>query len=289
MRVDIAFEYTIDDLREGLRAPEHARPLKRPTRFWNLFGWVLFTGLAVMFYILLDRQPGQQRIMGMSDWIAPPPVDLIVSLGPSYAAAAMVGVLVLLAVVLTRLRGKKAAISRQIASAVAAVTFLLVAGIAWAFLHFDQTPQWAMASPSRALLLAIAVAPWIVLFALMILLLRRATAWQWKAKPSLRRRRHMILDNDGLENGDEVAVARYHWPYFTRAWETENLLVIVDENRNRQILPKRAFADAGEVGVARALIGSHVADSKFAVAPTGFPVAPLPVQPLKPAAAEVPA
>jgi hypothetical protein len=208
---------------------------------------------------------------------------------PSATVASAVLVLLTAGIVSVRLTRSARQEVRRRAGTVAAAAIVIVALLIWLGFSVGSDPPFQIEwEPSPIELMLLAAAPWVVVLVLLVLISRLALRWQWKSKASLRRPRTIRLDEQGLHNHDDVTSMLYRWPYFRCAWETENLLVLDDENGLRHILPKRAFVEVGEVEVARSLIGTHVADSKFSVTLGGFPVnrpaqAPVPAIPVMPA------
>ncbi|HTL28008.1 MAG TPA: YcxB family protein, partial [Tepidisphaeraceae bacterium] len=137
--------------------------------------------------------------------------------------------------------------------------------------------------PANTSLILMAFVPWIVLLVALIFFgvafSRGALKRQWNKKPSFQRHRTIELNDGGVRNTDEMGDNFYKWPYFHRAWETTNELVLVDEVGLRHILPKRAFEAVGGLERARALIGTHIAETKFLTQPGGFPVRAIAVPP----------
>jgi hypothetical protein len=120
-------------------------------------------------------------------------------------------------------------------------------------------------------------------------MVRNRLRHQWESKPGFRRQRTVVLDADGERVTDGMTDIFYRWPFFQSAWETTNVLVLVDENQLRHILPKRVM-DQTTLDQARAVISNHVADCKFLTTPGGFPVASTPTPlPAHPPAARSPA
>jgi hypothetical protein len=79
---------------------------------------------------------------------------------------------------------------------------------------------------------------------------------------------------------DTVASSAYTWPYFSRARETENLLILAGDGGLQHLLPKRAFGDTAEIEACRSLLQNKIANTKFLTLPGGFAVLPKSVIPL---------
>ncbi len=284
LKVVASFNYTIDDLREGL-APQDVEKRKKRTWQQSLVYWVVFAALAMVIFIFLQRQSVTPRT-GLTPSREPKHefIDAKYILIPSTAAALAFTLFVAGVVASAKMSGAKSETTRDrapipiVGSVFVCVLLLIVAG-----LLPDFVPDIKV-NPAESSLNLIAFAPWIVMFLIIIvlvLMLRGKTLErQWNSKPGYQRRRTITLDEAGVRNGDELGESFYKWSYFKRAWEKPNVLVLVDESDLRHILPKRAFEDVGGLESARSLIGSHIADSKFVIEPAGFPVRPITPPPI---------
>ena len=280
LRAEFSFEFTFEELREGLtQSPELQQQRKTPKRAAGLLGWVLFVTLAMLLFLVLNNRT---RPAGAAAVNAPPAapqrIDAFVAAGPSVLVAILVGTLVSAIAVAVYLATDKSPRARRSAAqlpATGAFVVILVGGIGAALLASRSAPSgWAV---SYRLAMILALAPWVVVVALglgfTIWLSRANLRRQWNSKPYLRRRRTIALDGDGAHATDGVADYFYRWPYFTRAWETANVLVLLDENDLRHVFPKRVM-DQATLERARAVITNHIADCKFLTIPGGFPVTP---------------
>lgn len=283
LKVVASFNYTIDDLREGL-APQDAEKRKKRTWQQSLVYWVIFAAVAMVIFILLQRQSAMPRTS-----VAPSPepkhefIDAKYILIPSTAAALAFTLFVAGIVASAKMSGEKSKATRDRAPIpIVGSVFLCVLLLIVASLLPEFVPDIKVDASSASLNL-IAFAPWIATFLIivvLVLMLRgKALERQWNSKPGYQRRRTIALDEAGVRNGDELGESFYKWSYFKRAWEKPNVLVLVDESELRHILPKRAFEDVGGLEAARSLIGSYIADSKFLIQPVGFPVRPITVPP----------
>ena len=277
-RVEITFEYTFGELREGLtQSAEQQQQLRgqaKAKRTALLLGWVLFIALAVFFFMLLNERgsAASRRLTGLS----PPTVDIRMAVGPSLVAALLVAGLVVSVSLGTRLmmdnRQKVRDTGKRLPTMVA-LPVMMICFVAAFLLWFQQPSGWTV---SYRLGMTLALLPWIVVIALafasVIWLNRASLRVYFEARPYLRRRRTIVLDDDGERSTDGVTDLFYSWPHFHQAWETANVLVLLDENEFRHILPKRVM-DQAMLEQARAIIGNHIADARFLTKPGGFPVA----------------
>lgn len=272
-RVEISFEYTLAELREGVRPPEFSRG-RSTARWLRLTATLAFLILAVAFFIFLHASQ-QSGPAGAST--APPARSapaLYLALVPSWCAAAIYIVLALSALLRARLYPKT---STRKWSRLPPLAAGLVAGaiVLLAMNQFGALDETAEIALSGQAIVGLSVAPWVVLLVVLIVMGKRAARRKLVKRPALHRRRTMALDDEiGLISADELANAQYRWKYFQQAWETPNVLTLVDENRQAHILPKRAFASPADLQLARSLVVTHIPDNKMLVKPTGFEVAP---------------
>jgi hypothetical protein len=272
-RVEITFEYTFDELHEGMTFSPEVKQRKTPAFTLGLLAWVVFIALATMLFMLLNN-----RATTVPQTPAPPVrVDVIVAVAPSALVASGIGLTaVLLAVATWMLTSKSERVRRSstrvATGAVIAVVLFVVAGSLVLISNTDEV-NWSV---SRRQAVMLALAPWIVvsflILALIVWLSGMNLRRQWNCKPQLRRRRTIVLDGDGEHFTDGLAEMFYRWPCFRRAWETANVLVLMDENDLRHILPKRVM-DPTTLDLARAVLSNHIADCKFLTTAGGFPVA----------------
>jgi hypothetical protein len=258
----------------------------------GIFGWVLFVGLAVMLYLLLDknRRPGLLR---------PPtnnaaPIDLWLSVLPSALGAAGAGAFILTITLFNYLAKRRnhtqaPQLATRVMSGGLMVSLALVALSVWVMIH---PPFEINYRPERFEVAFAAAAPWVIVFFMMWGLFRlaakRGTQTMYDTNPTFRREHTLRIDAQGMLGDDGVMRTLYRWAAFTRAWETENLVVLDDEGNRRHMIPKRALLAAGELEPARALIVSHVPAADLFFTPGAFPVnrapsAPIPAIPLAPA------
>jgi hypothetical protein len=288
LKVVVSFNYTIDDLREGLALPPQDRRKKRPAILtWG--SWIVFVFFATIFFLLLNRNrgafppPAGPLPPVMTE---PPPrwIDLRLLVVPSATAALCVASLILGLFVTGRLARSKSLHVRRNSGYAFVVSCILCGLLFWMGSWLLGTDLFqSNLDPEHASIMLIVWTPWLALLAALIIfgvvVNRGALQRQWNKKKSYQRRRTVELNDQGLRNSDEMGENFYRWPYFQRAWETPNELVLVDEADLRHILPKRAFEEVGGLDTARSLIGSHIADAKFLTQPVGFPVRPIAVPP----------
>jgi hypothetical protein len=217
-----------------------------------------------------------------------PPRDLVADLLPQLVPAAYVWLVLALAF-WTNWRKSRAHVKREgqhrsLVRILIGLVFGLIAGGGIIVLTgHNQTFIW---HPSSHEAIFIAAAPWSFTVLLMLLLGAGIRRWnprhQWVSRASWRRTHVVELDESGARWNDAVSSSTYTWAYFSRARETENLLILVGDGQLQHLLPKRAFADTTEVEACRSLLQNKIADTKFLVLPSGFAVLPKSVIPLPP-------
>jgi hypothetical protein len=297
VRVELQFTYKIDDVRDAVAATtqQARRSNLRPSPRWQRWAGLVLS-LCVMTGAI---------IIGWSD-LGPvrsadrrPPVQDLVFLLAASVAPALVLILILLQMLVKVLRGSIPTTETTItkprklgptrpARIVSAIMGLLMAGM----LLPVVMPTWSVPwQPSRGVAMLIGLGPWIVAWALLVMVnplsRRRAIDVQWNAAPRWRRPKTMVIDDRiGITVADDLHTNIYRWPYYTRARETERALLLDDEESRIHILPKRALADEMELACVRAIIQNHVADATFLPQLTAFPViaepAPPPLEPVPP-------
>jgi YcxB-like protein len=312
--VDVTYTLTLEDLREALKpAPtEEQRKLrdkrlakqaglagapKTPSnaaRFGKgMFGWFLFTGLAVMLYLLLDKNKAAPSRAPADDGSSH--IDLWLSVIPSALGAAGAGAFILTITLfsyLAKRRQRTQAPPDSSAAAVMKVGLMVSMGLVglalWVMIHPPFEIAWR---PERFEVAVASAVPWAVVFVMMGVLIhlsaRRGTQTMYDTNPGFRRQHALHMDANGIGGDDGVKKVLYRWPAFTQAWETDNLLVLDDEARHRHMIPKHALTEAGQLEAARALIVSHVPIHDLFFTPGAFPVnrapaAPIPAIPLTP-------
>jgi hypothetical protein len=98
----------------------------------------------------------------------------------------------------------------------------------------------------------------------------------WKNNPALRRARQIQIDETCLRDIDIHSTTIYDWPTMSRLRETRLLFVLFTTQSEFLVLPKRCFAEAGQVNEFRALARRLLGKPAPAGAP---PAATLPPPP----------
>jgi len=140
--------------------------------------------------------------------------------------------------------------------------------------------------PTREQLVLLEIGPWMVDLLLLVLLGHLHRRWsarqQWLSKPGWRRAKAIEMDEQGFSLLDAMSRVQHRWPYFRRARETANLIVLISEDGLQYLTPKRAFADPLDADRTRGLIQNMVPQTTFLTRPGGFAVVPRPAIPLPP-------
>ncbi|HEX5243489.1 MAG TPA: YcxB family protein [Tepidisphaeraceae bacterium] len=144
--------------------------------------------------------------------------------------------------------------------------------------------EFLLWTPTRTQRFLVSGGPWVVTILLLVVFGFANHRWTIRAKwltPGWRRPKVVEIDAMGYLVIDELTQFRYAWGYFTAARETENLLILVAEDSQRHIIPKRAFVSPADLHRCKALLQGVITNTSFwAAPPTGFEMIPTPVLPL---------
>jgi hypothetical protein len=273
----LEFIYTFADLQETLTAPQNAaqRAARKRRRIINLICWP-FTILCFSFVIWASRfTPRRSWVLdGM-------PVDVVADVLPGVLAVAFLCIFVLLASWNTwrasRVkRPDPTATARSLVTQVIGIIVgLLIAGTAILLSQKDAVLLWM---PTRAERILASGGPVVAMIVLLIVAGTLQRRWnirkQWVSKPGWLRPRTIEMDAQGFRAWDAISRYEFFWPYFVKARETDNLLVLLGEDELQHMIPKRAFADGAEIERCRALLQSMIGKVEFQVMPTGFEILP---------------
>jgi hypothetical protein len=217
------------------------------------------------------------------------PQDLLLEILPTGLPAAFVILIYLIALWKGWRKSKYGAVpgqsanlgKKRIARGLGMVIWIAIVIGLYALVDFGHSVTW---HPSQAQLIMVRLAPWGVViamtFALGILQRRWAPRQQWFAQPSWRRPKTIEMDGNGFQLSDPLMRTSLAWACFTRARETQNLLILTTQDGLNYLIPKRAFADPLDVDHCRALLQNVIPQTSFLVLPGGFAVLPKPVIPL---------
>ncbi len=92
----------------------------------------------------------------------------------------------------------------------------------------------------------------------------------WKGASNLHRPFSLEVSDYGMVLAEPLARYELRWYLFERVIETKNLFLLYVGEQSFHIIPKRAFADAEQLGLFGALLHNHVTHR-----PTAFPVLPV--------------
>ena len=274
----LEFSYRIEDVREAVQTAL-VPGSRKASKSRHLLGWFTFVLPAALWFVAVNLPRGAPEPQ------EGPELDLLLVLMP----AALPGVVLLvflgwsffkqirLRPVASREPGARAVLPSPTRGA--AVIGMIIGGLFITAALWLTTPGPSiLVHPSRPLMVRVAmyvsIAEMFILFAYAKLTARLAVRTQWNAKPTWRRAKVMTLDDAGFSISDALSRTDYRWEYFSKARETENLLVLHAEDGLMHLIPKRAIRE-GELDAARALIQNGIPDSKFLVVPGGFAVLPV--------------
>lgn len=285
----LEFTYTFDDLKEALVPEKYAANpgAYRGASISGLLAWpLLFLMIAASLW-MQELSPVRPRPAEL------PARELALDLLPSVLPAALVFLLLAIATWRTYRRswqGPTLTVTsgRKWAQQVVGVLIMLIVALGTlALLNRDWEIVW---QPTRNQLLLLEIVPWMINLMLLVLLGQLQRRWsarqQWASKPGWQRPKVLELDAAGFSLLDPVSRVQHAWPYFRRARETANLIVLISEDGLQYLIPKRAFADPLDADRARGLIQNMVPQSSFLSKPGGFAVIPKPAIPLPMGAVE---
>lgn len=276
----IEFTNTFEDVWESTIPEAYGGDPRRFRRRWIKMAIVWMAPCVMLaLWLWLERLIPQPAVPAAAN----PPRDLSVDVLPSLLPAIYVWLMYVVAIWKTWRKSRKApshaAPRRTLARRVTVIAIGAVSGgIAFVLMNSDITKIWY---PSRTQIILIAIAPWAVLIIFMHVLgvLQRGgnARQQWLAQPGWRRPKVVELDENGYHISDAVMRRDMAWSCFPRARETSNLLVLIGEDGQLQLIPKRALSDGQEVDQLRALLQNMIKETSFLVKPGGFAVLPKPV------------
>jgi len=282
--MQLEFSYELVDLRES-RVPEKfaANPEKYARRWIPVVViWAIAATMGAFDVLLKKLSPAPPRVSP----------DVIYNFRAEFLPALLPALYVYTLYFLMIRSTRRTAQNRKSASAVMrgrvtrVIYFLVcialgvVAGMA---IVGDWGSSWR-ATPVQVVL--ITVAPWLLLIVLMQMLgflLRRAkVVGEWRSNAAWGRPKLVKMDETGFLLRDQLYQINCAWPFFARARETKNLLILESEARAELLIPKRAFAHPADLDRCRSLLQNVISQTDFLVRPIGFEVLPKPVLPLPP-------
>ena len=257
---------------ENLRR-QHAINSRRPLRFLALlgvFGSAVGAALLLSIGFRLDAFPQ----------IRPPIYVLATLVMPgAIVAAAVVGLAHLQRVKLVEpRRSPLRRLSRAVLPVVLFAALLALALIEWWPHAHDRDPTTG--GPAYDWFGSLFPhAAWAFYFGIILAVSERTNRQQieklWEQQPGLTRERIVELSDDGLTIDERVTSRRYQWPALVRLIETDRLFLTCPSDVAFEVLPKRAFASAAEVDLARSLLRENIRDREaahaFAVLPATVP------------------
>jgi hypothetical protein len=283
--------YTAADLRESRQAILEARrgPGDAGGRGRRVaFGWALWLGLSVVFFILLQVYDRPMPLLRSTGWSAHNfPSAVLLPIVPLLLHGGMV----LLAISRQKAVAKVPFHTPQAspqdlswyACRTAGMLFLasgVITGmVVWEHhddLNWDPHPLWL-------LLLAYVVSVVIITVFGIVAARRQAaveTVMLLRPGSGLAEPRRVDLLQDGIACRTAVEIGIYHWPAFVSYFETENLLILYTRDLQPLIIPKRFFMDEQQMRTVYAAVHTNIANGRLCQTISGFAVvAPSPVLP----------
>jgi hypothetical protein len=307
--IRVEFTYDLADFVEASRAASaqaKSGSAAVPKALWgiprSILGWVLFVGLAVMLFLLLNhrqqsprRTPPRPVAAPTGDWVH----NVLVPVLPW--AVLFLAVWVLSFLQMRRQAGKTPAASGEslllppgtppppprprsdptTTRPPLALLWLLApaAGLAITLaltLRFTGNPGSAAPLDLSAVLFS--TVPWVVIGLVLWLFITRSSdplKKLWEASPSMHRPQVVEADEQRIVFSDAAGRFEQRWEAFSHVQETDGIFLLYTGQLSAQFIPKRAFASAAELDAFRELLRRHVAQRP---APA-FPVLPV-VQPV---------
>jgi hypothetical protein len=302
--IHLDFTYELADFVEASRAASaQARSAPRPVAraLWgvprSVLGWVLFIGLAVMLFLLLNhRQQSTRR---------PPPRPVAAAPAGDWARSVLVPVapwaVLFLAIwamsfwQMRRQAGKAPAAAGQSSlmppgappppprprpdpQPRSPLTWLWLlapaAGLAiTATLTLRFTGSPGSAAPLDLSAVLFSTVPWVVIGLVLWLFITRSAdplKKLWEASPAMHRPQALDADEQRIVFSDAAGRFEQRWEAFSHVQETQGVFILYTGQLSAQFIPKRAFATPAELDAFRELLRRHVAQRP---APA-FPVLP---------------
>lgn len=277
----IEFTYQLEDVREAMTPIAARRRSRTLRRVISIVSWSVFAlGMAFIWWI--------GRIAPSPPWaLDGTPMDLISDVLPAALLGTFVCALMIIVAWKAWRGSRRVAIAEQSgkptlsARIIGGLFGLLIAGTAYLLI----VPSWVVLwTPTRTERILASAGPMALVIFLLIVAGKLQQRWnaakQWVSKPGWKRPKVLELDASGYHISDALTRHDYAWASFIRARETENLLLLVAEDAQQHLVPKRAFSGPEELQRCRSLLQSMIAKTEFLVQPTGFEVIPKPALPV---------
>ena len=109
----------------------------------------------------------------------------------------------------------------------------------------------------------LAIVPWLLMIAFICFFvirnIRGRAETLWKKDPRWQQPKTAELTDEGLRISDSMGDIFVRWPYFVAWAETDNLLLLVEPDEARVMIPKRAARNESELNALRHFIADRVA------------------------------
>jgi hypothetical protein len=278
MKLEI--QYTEEDHKEAQGEAYGTGAKANKGKSWvGLLGWFVFLMVVSGLWLLM---PVQHDAAAESQ---EPVADLMVTLLPGIVIG-----MVLLALMIVFMMGalrnsrtgnvfsEEGRERTKRGGRIGAIVFGLLLIVGLLAPQFVPVVEWR---PTRYQALMVGFAPWIVVLVAMVPFfnwyVKETRRLMWEQSPGLHRPHVLEVSDEGVVNSDTHGSSTYRWAAFVRFRETENLYILVLENSQFLMVPKRAISDPAMVMGFRAMIQSRIPEGYFLTPTQGaFPVLPPP-------------
>jgi hypothetical protein len=283
---------TLEDFKEAI-APSTAAakggvPAKKKPYFARgLFGWVLFLGLAIVLFCLMNMQQragSRASAQLAAAGIAVPQrsqINVWRILVPQIIPATFFTLFLLYGVtIFGRVRKKPAnPPDREKRKGITKAATIVILVISLTPLVLLEEPFRIDVDAEQFPVGYATLFTWIGALLLILLLTRLATKNslrnQWDANPSLRRAKAVEIDERGVRMIDDHSDFFFAWPMFENYRETTNIFCLTTDSRLFVYFPKRAFSSPAELDALCALLQNNIKTGQFLPRELRFPVVPL--------------
>jgi hypothetical protein len=309
--VTLSYELTFEDYREANLGTTAAAAAKS-NAFRGVFGWILFIGLAITMFLLLNARPSRQAPVEELPPAAPQLWRIAAALIPS---ALFSGLIWFLGMKSLGKSGPKpwdpppqtpgAANRKKGKPAPMLFGWLLFIGLAVMLFMLLQnnsrpprrptftSPSGTSTSPSGTHALEppkqgsletfdylIGAVPWVALCVLLLVMSRSSVAGRglqqtWDNQPALHRRQTVEATESGIVFTGELSRNDYQWGHFAGFKETANLLLLYQSPYSFHVIPKRAFPTQTDMEIFRRYLLTGVKQGFFLPQTSAFPIIPM--------------
>jgi preprotein translocase subunit YajC len=284
--VHLEFEYQFDDYVEANRS--HRTVARRRSFVGPLAGWVLFIGLAVVLFMLLNSRavsPGRLPVVPATRTSAPG-LEFLLPVVPWLLIFGFIWFFVFRSARRSKPQSflyasndeaelaRRAATKSNVVGRVVMLLVIVGAGCALLFVWFIRQERDANPGGGQVTDFLLPFVPWVLIFLFIWFFVFRAlrgSRRMWEGQAHLRHEKSLDADEAGVAMVDGVSRSEYRWDAFQSVRETPNLFVLYLSDFSMMMVPKRAFDAPASIDEFRELLRRQVADRP---APA-FPVVPL--------------